>query len=124
MKVGDTVTIYRYGDLFHIAKIERETKMFWVVNGDKYRKADGYEAGSSDRRYRIVPTTEAHREEREQYRLAEALRYHNWSRYSLSELKEIFKALEDLDNSWKGKTADEMASTSRANTRSIKGEED
>lgn len=107
MKVGDSVTLYRYGDLFSISKIERETKMFWVVNGEKYRKTDGYEAGSSDRRYYIVPTTDEHRKERKRHRLAEALKYHNWSSYPLDKLEEIFAVLNSVDEYWKEKERDE-----------------
>lgn len=50
-EVGDEVAIChsRYGDMVVTrAKIERETKLYWIAGGRKFRKADGIEPGHQD----------------------------------------------------------------------------
>ena len=50
-EVGDDVAIWgsRSGDtVVTRAKIERETKLYWIAGGRKFRKSDGVEPGHRD----------------------------------------------------------------------------
>ena len=50
-EVGDDVAIWgsRSGDtVVTRAKIERETKLYWIAGGRKFRKSDGVEPGHQD----------------------------------------------------------------------------
>lgn len=45
IKVGDKVILYRRFQDRTVCKVERLTKNFIIVEGRKYRKKDGFEAG-------------------------------------------------------------------------------
>lgn len=45
IKVGDKVILYRRFQNRTVCKVERLTKNFIIVEGRKYRKKDGFEAG-------------------------------------------------------------------------------
>ena len=50
-EVGDDVAIWhsKFGDtVVTRAKIERETKLYWIAGGRKFRKSDGVEPGHQD----------------------------------------------------------------------------
>lgn len=50
-EVGDDVAICHnhFGDLLvNRAKIERETKLYWIAGGRRFRKQDAFEAGHQD----------------------------------------------------------------------------
>lgn len=48
IKVGDKVILYRRFQDRTVCKVERLTKNFIIVEGRKYRKKDGFEAGDCE----------------------------------------------------------------------------
>ena len=89
MKVGDRVTVFRYGSIQYISKIERETNLYYVVESIKYRKIDGIQAGDTTRSSRIEKTTKAHEDKRRQFLLSQRLRYMRWEEFSLKALESL-----------------------------------
>lgn len=89
MKVGDRVTVFRYGSIQYISKIERETNLYYVVESIKYRKIDGIQAGSNTCPSRIEETTKEHEDKRRQFLLSQQLRYMRWEEFSLKSLESL-----------------------------------
>ena len=48
IKIGDKVILYRRFQDRTVCKVERLTKNFIIVEGHKYRKKDGFEAGDCE----------------------------------------------------------------------------
>lgn len=88
MKVGDKVAVTFRGVTTHFSVIERETANFWIVNGCKYRKKDGYEAGVYDG-YRIKEATKEDCDRYQKDKMIAKLRHQNWENFSIGELTDI-----------------------------------
>lgn len=88
MKVGDKVAVMSTGDLRYVSVIERETANFWIVNGFKYRKKDGYEAGVYDG-YWIREATKEDCDRYQKDKMIFELKHQNWESFSLEELTDI-----------------------------------
>lgn len=91
MKVGDKVAVLNMqGYVVQIANIERETKLYWIVGGDKYSKNGLIEPGSGWSRNSIEPLTQKHVDEIKQSRIARKLSATNWSNIDLETLEKVF----------------------------------
>ena len=90
MKVGDTVAVMFRDTIRYISVIERETANFWIVNGWKYRKKDGFEAGIyDDSRHQIREATKEDCERYQKDKMIARLKQQNWENFSTGELTDI-----------------------------------
>ncbi len=88
MKVGDKVAVMCRGVLKSFSVIERETANFWIVEGFKYRKKDGLEAGVFDG-YQIKEATKEICDKYQKDKMIARLKQTNWDYLSLEELTDI-----------------------------------
>lgn len=93
MKVGDKVTVMKDGEVSFLGVIERETKLYWIVGGYKFRKSDNQLPGEFYRRYssyHIVPTTQDHIDSLRKSKLVLKLRNQSWHKLDLDTLERVF----------------------------------
>lgn len=91
MKVGEKVAVLNtQGDVVRIAHIERETKLYWIVGGDQYRKAGLIEPGDGWYRKSIEPLTPKHLDEIKKSRIASKLSATKWGNLDLETLEKVF----------------------------------
>lgn len=90
MKVGDNVAVMFRDVIRCLSVIKRETANFWVVDDVKYRKADGYEAGTYlDHGYHIKEATKDVCDRYQKDKMIARLKQQNWENFSTGELTDI-----------------------------------
>lgn len=93
MKVGDKVAMMHSGEVKHIGIIDRETKLYWIVGDNKFRKSDNKQSGEFSwgcSRSTIVPATQEHINSLRKSRLMLKLHNQSWYKLDLETLEKVF----------------------------------
>lgn len=97
IKVGDKVILYRRYKK-KVCKVERLTKTLVIVDGEKFRKADGFSTGdrgyysSSIGRATAEMIAKVEEENRRDLLINKISRYH-WSVLSTDELEKVYELI-------------------------------
>ena len=93
MKVGDKVAVMYSGTTSAIGIIDRETKLYWIVGNEKFRKSDNKQPGEFSwgcSPYTIVPATQEHINSLRKSKLVLKLHNQSWHRLDLETLEKVF----------------------------------
>lgn len=111
LKAGDEVVLLsgRFGDTrYSLEKIERVTKTLIIINGDRYRRADGRQTGESwHKNYLKMPTEEMLNKVKCYERLVvkrdiiKSFREFNFNKFSLEQLQQIQQFINGLETAVK-----------------------